>query len=72
MVGLPLVAIKGVHWVKDGPKFACNVDGCDASDTAKYNLYSICEHVTMLPWSRASVDTHLLGSMAQRFKIMRQ
>jgi hypothetical protein len=33
-----LVAIEGVHWAKDGPKFACRVDGYDASYTAKYNL----------------------------------
>jgi hypothetical protein len=26
-----LVAIEGVHWAKDGPKFACSIDGCDAS-----------------------------------------
>jgi hypothetical protein len=24
-----------VHWVMDGPKFAYNVDGCDASYMAK-------------------------------------
>jgi hypothetical protein len=33
-----MVAIEGVHWAKDGPKFACNVDGCDASYMAKDNL----------------------------------
>jgi len=38
VVALPLVAIEGVHWAKDGPKFACNIDGCDASYMAKYNL----------------------------------
>jgi hypothetical protein len=30
--------IKGVHWARDGPKFACVVDGGDASYIAKYNL----------------------------------
>jgi len=34
----PPIAIKGVHWAKDGPKFARNVDGYDASCTAKYKL----------------------------------
>ncbi len=38
MVALPLIAIKGVHWARDGPKFSCKVDGCDASYTTKYNL----------------------------------
>ncbi len=38
MVALPLVAIEGVHWAKDGPKFAYNVDGWNACYTAKYNL----------------------------------
>jgi hypothetical protein len=34
----PSVAIKGVHWARDGPKFAYRVDGCDASYMTKYNL----------------------------------
>jgi len=38
VVAPPLVAIEGVHWARDGPKFACRVDGCDAFYTAKYNL----------------------------------
>ncbi len=38
MVAPPLVAIEGVHWAKDGPKFACRVDGCNASYMVKYNL----------------------------------
>jgi len=38
VVAPPLVAIEGVHWAKDGPKFASSVDGCDASYTTKYNL----------------------------------
>ncbi len=38
MVAPPIIAIKGVHWAKDGPKFACSVDGCDASYMTKYNL----------------------------------
>jgi len=38
VVAPPLVAIEGVHWAKDGPKFAYRVDGYDASYTAKYNL----------------------------------
>ncbi len=31
VVAFLLVAIEGVHWAKDGPKFACSIDGCDAS-----------------------------------------
>ncbi len=38
MVAFPPIAIKGVHWARDGPKFACKVDGCDASYMTKYNL----------------------------------
>ncbi len=38
MVDPPLVAIEGVNWARDGPKFACRVDGCDAAYTAKYNF----------------------------------
>ncbi len=35
VIAPPPIAIKGVHWVMDGPKFAYNVDGCDASYMAK-------------------------------------
>jgi hypothetical protein len=38
VVAFLLVAIKGVHWARDGPKFVCRVDGCNASYIAKYNL----------------------------------
>jgi hypothetical protein len=38
VVAFFLVAIKGVHWAKYGPKFVYNIDGCDASYMAKYNL----------------------------------
>jgi len=38
VVASPLVIIEGVHWAKDGSKFACSVDGCDVSYMAKYNL----------------------------------
>jgi hypothetical protein len=44
------VAIKGVHWAKDGPKFACNIDGCNASYLVEYNLVwhlLVCHNVTM-------------------------
>jgi hypothetical protein len=50
MVAPLLVAIKGVHWAKDGPKFACIIDGCDASHTANYNLVwhlRMCHNATM-------------------------
>jgi hypothetical protein len=38
MVAPPLVAIEGVHWARDGPKFTCRVDGCNVFYIAKYNL----------------------------------
>ncbi len=38
VVAPPLVTIEGVHRAKDGPKFACKVNGCNASYTTKYNL----------------------------------
>jgi len=38
VVALPSIDPKGIHWAKDGPNFACRVDGCDASYTAKDNL----------------------------------
>ncbi len=50
MVTPPPVAIEGVHWAKDGPKFACSIDGCDASSIVKYNLVchlQVCHNVTM-------------------------
>jgi hypothetical protein len=28
-VAPPLIAPKGIHWAKDGPNFACRVDGCN-------------------------------------------
>jgi hypothetical protein len=43
-------AIKCFHWAKDGPKFVCKVDGCNASYIAKYNLVQhlwTCHNVTM-------------------------
>ncbi len=52
MVALPLIAIQGVYQAKDGPKFAYNVDGCNASYMAKYNLVrhlQACNNVTMEP-----------------------
>jgi hypothetical protein len=49
VITLFLVATKGVQWAKDGPKFSCNIDGCDASSMAKYNLVQHLAHhnVTM-------------------------
>ncbi len=52
MVAPLLVAIKSVHLAKDGPKFACNIDGCNASHIDKYNLVrhlQVCHNVTMEP-----------------------
>jgi hypothetical protein len=34
----PPVSIEGVHWARDGTKWACRVGGCDASYITKYNL----------------------------------
>ncbi len=38
VVAPPSIIPKDVHWAKDGPKFACRVDECDASYMTKYNL----------------------------------
>ncbi len=38
VVVLRLIAIEGIHWARDGPKFVCEVDWCDVSYIAKYNL----------------------------------
>jgi len=38
VVALLLIAIEGVHWARDGPKFVCRVDRCNASYITKYNL----------------------------------
>jgi len=52
VVAFPPVAIEGVHWAKDGPKFVCKVVRCDAPYTSKYNLvqhlWAHC-NVTMEP-----------------------
>jgi len=52
VVTLLLVAIEGVHWARDGPKFASKVDGCNASYTTKYNLI---QHL----WARHNVTMEL-------------
>jgi hypothetical protein len=52
VVAPPSVAIEGVHWAKDGPKFAYKIDWCDASYIAKYNLVRhlwVHHNVTMEP-----------------------
>jgi hypothetical protein len=33
-----LVPLEGVHWARDGAKFASKVHGCDVTYIAKYNL----------------------------------
>jgi len=65
-----LVALKVVHWARDGPKFGCKVDGCDASYIPKYNLVWHLRHATMWIWNQASLDAHLLGRRVQNIKIM--
>jgi len=37
-VALSLIILESVHWVRDGPKIAYKVDGCDAYYMPKYNL----------------------------------
>ncbi len=52
MVALLPIALKGVHWARDGPKFVCRVDGCDVIYITKYNLVrhlQACHNVTMEP-----------------------
>ncbi len=68
VVAPPPVAIKGVQWVMDGPKFACNVDGCDASYMAKYNLVRhlrVCHNVTMELGKRGRPSTREQGPRVQ-------
>jgi len=36
-IAIPMVAIDGVHWARDGITWACGLDGCNASYTT-YNL----------------------------------
>ncbi len=52
VVAPPPVAMKGVHWAKDGPKLFCSVDGCNVSYIVKYNLVwhlQVHHNVTMEP-----------------------
>ncbi len=37
VVALPLVALEGVHWPRDGAKFVYKVHGCNVTYIAKYN-----------------------------------
>jgi len=64
VVTLPPIAIEGVHWARDGPKFACKVDGYDASYMVKYNLVQhlqVCHNVL---WNWANPNAHLLERKA--------
>jgi hypothetical protein len=68
VVAPPLVAIEGVHWVRDGPKFACRIDGCDASYTSKYNLVWhlwACHNVVMEPNKHEHPPTREEGPRVQ-------
>ncbi len=38
VVALPLVALEGVHWLRDGAKYVYKVHGCNVTNIAKYNL----------------------------------
>jgi len=69
VVALCSVTIEGVHRAKDGPKFACRVNGCNASYTTKYNLvWHLRAHniVTMEP---KSLDAHIFKGKAWGIKI---
>ncbi len=73
MVAPPLVAIGGVHWARDGPKFVYMVDGCDASYTAKYNLVwhlQALNNVTMRPSKPIRPFTRKQGLNIQDHVIM--
>jgi len=64
-----VVAIEGVHWAKDGPKFSYNIDGCDASYMAKYNLVQhlwACHNVTMELSKPRCPSTQELGKIMQQ------
>jgi hypothetical protein len=47
VVAPPLVAIEGVHWARDGPKFVCRVDGVMHHIQLNTTWYNICGHSTM-------------------------
>jgi hypothetical protein len=47
MVVPPSIVVKGVHWARDGPKFACKVHECNVSTSPNTTWYSICECATM-------------------------
>ncbi len=73
MVALPLVAIKGVHWEKDGPKFVYRIDGCNASYTTKYNLVrhlGACHNVTMELGKHGHPSTQEQGLKVQDHMVM--
>jgi len=64
LVALPPIAIEGVHWARDGPKFAYKVDECDASCMANYNLVQYLQVCHNVLWSQTNPDAHLLGRKA--------
>jgi hypothetical protein len=66
----PLVTLEAIHWARDGPKFVCRIDGCDASYWPNTTWYDIFGHATIWLWSWTSPNTHLLGRKAQGIKIM--
>jgi hypothetical protein len=59
MVAILSVTIDSVHWARDGPKFACKVNGCNESYITKYNLVQQTHHnVVMEPRFKVA---HLFG-----------
>ncbi len=73
MVTLPLVAIEGVHWASDESKFACRVDGCNASYMTKYNLVwhlRTCHNVTMEPGKPEHPSIQKQGPKVQDHMVM--
>jgi len=62
--------LEGVHWARDGLKFAYRVDGCDASYTTKYNLVRHLWAHHKVVMETCKLDTYLLGRRPQGFKSM--
>jgi hypothetical protein len=47
VVALPPIAIKGVHWARDKPKFVYKVDDAMHPTHPSTTWYGICEHAIM-------------------------
>jgi hypothetical protein len=56
VVALPLIALEGVHWARDGVKFPCKVHGCTMIYIGKYNLVW---HLRV--WKNVTMESNKLG-----------